>query len=315
MKRQAWLLLCCLVCLLAGLDTASAAQLASDLDYCKVSSLPLDTSNSLATIRLSQTALVRINREYATAGIDLASLSSVSIDRVVVIVEYLDASDRVVLRIPFYATSTDEKSFQPPFSLPLPQHLDKVLEPGERIGLVGDSPLVSLFCPTKARVIFERVWLSDGKQEGVSSSLDLDVLPDVLPSYFDSTGCELSWPVDVLVRLKIKRSGEASVASIEGETKGLLACILRELPLWTFSPALRAGTPVESEVQVFLRFHSRDALPTDDAASKLLRKSASSSLTVVHIFPMDDNGDHWSIFFAGNCCARISRSRRLYGER
>jgi len=65
-----------------------------------------------------------------------------------------------------------------------------------------------------------------------SSSVDSDVLPDVLPAYFDSTGCRLSPPVDVLVRLKIKTSGEGGSVSVEGETSGQFACLARELRLW-----------------------------------------------------------------------------------
>ena len=85
--------------------------------------------------------------------------------------------------------------------------------------------------------------LGNGTQENFSSSVDSDVLSDVLPAYFDSTGCRLSPPVDVLVRLKIKTSGEGGSVSVEGETSGQFACLARELRLWTFSPALRRGTP------------------------------------------------------------------------
>jgi hypothetical protein len=228
MNRPALSLLCGLAYLLTGLGAASAGQIAADAGYCKVSFLPLDPSNRLAGIRLSRTSFFGITREYSTASIELINLSSVSIDRVAVIVEYLDASDKV-LRIPFYATSTDDNLSHPPFPLPSPQFLDKVVGSSERVVLVGDSPLISLVCPTKGRVVFERAWLSNGTEENLSSPVDLDVLPDVLPAYFDSTGCWLSSPVDVLVRLKIKTSGEASIVSVESETPGQFACLTREL--------------------------------------------------------------------------------------
>ena len=172
----------------------------------------------------------------------------------------------------------------------------------ERVVLVGNGPLISSVCPTKERVVFERAWLSNGTQENFSSSVDSDELPDVLRAYFDSTGCWLSSPVDVLVRLKIKTSGEGGSVSVEGETSGQFACLTRELRLWTFSPALRRRTAVESQVEVLLRFHSKEALPSDSVASQFLRKSASSSLTVAHLVQSEDNLDHWSIFYAGDCC-------------
>jgi hypothetical protein len=314
MKRQAWLALYVFVFLPVGLNTANASDVASDADYCKVSSLPLDSSDALSAIRLSRTSFFGITREYSTASFELTSLSPVSIERAAVIVEYLDASDKVVVRIAFYATSTDEGLHQPPFALPSPQHLDKVIGPSDRVILVGTNPLTSLVCPTKGRVIFERVWLSNGTQEGSSSSVDLDVLPDVLPSYFDSTGCPLSSPLDVVAQFKIKPSGEASIVSVEGANRGQLPCLFRELRLWTFTPALRNGFPVESDVKVLIRLHSRAALPSDNVAWQLLRKDVSSSLTVVHLLQFDDNPDHWSILYAGGCCARVSRSRRLYAE-
>ena len=87
----------------------------------------------------------------------------------------------------------------------------------EPVVLVGNGPLISSVCPTKGRVVFERAWLSNGTQENFSSSVDSDVLPDVLPAYFDSTRCRLSSPVDVLVRLKIKTSGEGGSVSVEGK--------------------------------------------------------------------------------------------------
>jgi hypothetical protein len=281
MNRPALSLLCGLAYLLTGLGAASAGQIAADAGYCKVSSLALDPSNGLAGIRLSRTSFFGITREYSTASIELINLSSVSIDRAAVIVEYLDASDKVVLRVPFYATSTD------------------------------DNPPISLVCPTKGRVVFERAWLSSRTEENFSSPVDLDVLPDVLPAYFDSTGCRLSSPVDVLVRLKIKTSGEASIVSVEEETPGQFACLTRELRFWTFTPALRRGIPVDSEVELLLRFHSNEALPSDSVASQFLRKSASSSLTVVHLLQSEDNLDHWSIYYAGYCCTRTVRSREL----
>ena len=315
MNRPALSLLCGLAYLLTGPGAASAGQIAADAGYCKVSSLPLDPSNRLAGIRLSRTSFFGITREYSTASIELINLSSVSIDRVAVIVEYLDTSDKVVLRIPFYATSTDENLSHLPFPLPSPQFLDKVVGSSERVVLVGDSPLISSVCPTKERVVFERAWLSNGTEENFSSPMDSDVLPDVLPVYFDSTGCRLSSPVDALVRLKVKPSGEASIVSVEEETSGQFACLTREMRFWTFTPALRRGIPVDSDVELLLRFHSKDALPSDSVASQFLRKSGSSSLTVVHLLQSEDNLDHWSIYYAGYCCTRTVRSRELYRER
>jgi hypothetical protein len=109
--------------------------------------------------------------------------------------------------------------------------------------------------------------------------------------HFDSGGCRLSSPVDVLVRLKVKPSGEASSVSVEGERPGQFACLTRELRFWTFTPALRRGIPADSEVELLLRFHSREALPSDSVAPQLLRNSGSSSLTVVRLLQSEDNLD------------------------
>jgi hypothetical protein len=315
MNRPALSLLCGLVCLLTGPGAASAVEITADAGDCKVSSLPLDPSNALAGTRLSRTSFFGVTREYSTASIELINLSSVSIDRVAVIVEYLDASHKVVLRIPFYATSTDEHLSHLPFPAPSPQFLDKVAGSTEHVVLVGESPLICSVCPTKGRVVSERAWLSNGTEENFSSPVDLDVLPDVLPAYFDSGGCRLSSPVDVLVRLKVKPSGEASSVSVEGETPGQFACLTRELRFWTFTPALRRGIPADSEVELLLRFHSKEALPSDSVAPQLLRNSGSSSLTVVRLLQSEDNLDHWSIDYAGYGCTRTVRSRELYRER
>ena len=63
---------------------------------------------------------------------------------------------------------------------------------------------------------------------------------------------------------------------------------------------------MESQVEVLLRFHSKEALPSDSVASQFLRKGASSSLTAVHLVQCEDNVDHWSIFYAGDCCTKTS---------
>jgi hypothetical protein len=212
MNRPALSLLCGLVCLLTGPGAASAVEITADAGDCKVSSLPLDPSNALAGTRLSRTSFFGVTREYSTASIELINLSSVSIDRVAVIVEYLDASHKVVLRIPFYATSTDEHLSHLPFPLPSPQFLDKVAGSTEHVVLVGESPLICSVCPTKGRVVSERAWLSNGTEENFSSPVDLDVLPDVLPAYFDSGGCRLSSPVDVL---------DIHACTTEGNSRGL----------------------------------------------------------------------------------------------
>jgi hypothetical protein len=45
---------------------------------------------------------------YLLTGPGAARAGQMAADTVALIVEYLDASDKVVLRIPFYGTSTDE---------------------------------------------------------------------------------------------------------------------------------------------------------------------------------------------------------------
>jgi hypothetical protein len=129
MNRPALSLLCGLVYLLTGPGAASAGQIAADTGCCQVSSMPLDPSNALVGLRLSRTSFLGISREYSTASLELINLSSVSLEGVAVIVEYLDASDKVVLCIPFYATSADEDLSHPPFPLPSP---DKVVGSSER---------------------------------------------------------------------------------------------------------------------------------------------------------------------------------------
>src|SRR5271169_836123 len=315
MKHPTLLFFCGLVYFLIGVGAASAGQLAADTGFCKVSSLPVDPSNALEGIRFSPSSFFGITREYSTASIELVNVSSISIDRIALIVEYLDPSDKLVLRIPFYATSTDDKLPQPPFPLPTSQVLDKVIASSEHLILVGNSPLISRICPTKGRIIFERAWLSNGKVENFSSSVDSDALPDVLPAYFDSSGCRLSVPVDVLVQLKIKPSGNGDIVSVGAATPIRSGCLTREMRLWTFSPALQRGTPVESEADILLRFHSKEGFPSDTVVSQFLGKIASSSLTVVHLVQSEDNVDHWSIFYAGGCCTRTIRSRELYRPR
>jgi len=222
-----------------------------------------------------------------------------------------DAGYCKVSSLPLYATSTDENLSHSPFPLPSPQFLDKVVGSNERVVLAGNSPLICSVCPTKGRVVFERAWLSNGTEANFSSSAD----SDVLPAYFDSAGCRVSSPLDALVRLKIKTSGEGGSVSFEGEPQGQFACLTRELRLWTFSPALRRGIPVDSDVELLLRFHSKEAVPSDSVGSQFLRKSGSSSLTVVHLPQSEENLDHWSIYYAGYCCTRTVRSRELYRER
>src|SRR5215831_20608262 len=100
MKRPL-LLLCSILCMLAAFGVTSVGQPAADMGYCKVSPLPLDAHNSLSSLRLSKTSFFGITREYSTASIELVNLSSLSIESVAMIIEYRDASNKVVQRIPF----------------------------------------------------------------------------------------------------------------------------------------------------------------------------------------------------------------------
>src|ERR1700674_4372229 len=161
----------------------------------------------------------------------------------------------------------------------------------ERVVLVGNGPLIFSVCPTKGRVVFERAWLSNGTQKNFSSSVDSDVLPDVLRAYFDSTGCRLSSPVDVLVRLKIKTSGEGGSVSVEGETSGQFACLTRELQLWTFSMHCGGELPWSPRWRSSFAFIRKKRFPPilshrnsfERAPRRVLRRCTSCSVRTMWI--------------------------------
>jgi hypothetical protein len=131
---------------------------------------------------------------------------------------------------------------------------------------------------------------------------------------FDSTGCRLSPPVDVLVRLKIKTSGEGGSVSVEGETSGQFACLARELRLWTFSPALRRGTPVESQVEVLVHSHSKEALPSDSCATVPSVKDAPVIQIVLRLHEVHHRRTRRGALSKELRCETV-RSRELYRER
>jgi hypothetical protein len=134
-------------------------------DFCKKLTLPLESSGASTSLLLSRDSSFGSGLEYSTATFNVTNQSGRPVDTVTVIVEYLDRSDRVVLRVPFYATDKDTEFAAPPFPLPSPQYLEEPIVPGEEKTLVGLSPLISSVCPSKGRVIFEHAWMSDGTEE------------------------------------------------------------------------------------------------------------------------------------------------------
>jgi hypothetical protein len=98
--------------------------------------------------------------------------------------------------------------------------------------------------------------------------------------------------LDVLVRLKIKTSGEGGSVSVEGETSGQFACLTRELRLRTFhacttegnSRGIPGGGPpsLSFERSASLRF-CRHHSSFERAARRVLRWCTSCSLRTIWI--------------------------------
>jgi hypothetical protein len=277
---------------------------------CEVSSVPLAPPNVLSTILLSPMSFFGA-REYSSASFEFANRSTVPLDRIAAIVEYLDGSGQVVVRVPFYATNTIKDLSTSPFPLPGPQHLEKAIGSGERSILDGASPLIPSHCPTRGRVTFEHVWFANGEEQDFSSSVDLDPLPDVLPRFFDSKGCRIPESLDVLVHLRINRLGIPETIKLESAMADKLMCISGELGLWRFTPAIRNGVSIDSDSSLLLRFHASGVMSSDAVVQGYVSKGGVG-LTVVHLARVKGTDTHWDILYGSGCCTRTVRSRELY---
>lgn len=304
------------ISIVAGVAAASEPRKPPNV-FCELSSIPLSSRGGLGNTGESSASVFAVGSESSSASIDFTNRSASPANHVALIVEYLDASDRVALRVPFYATYKKAELPALSFPFPRPQSLTKPIRTGETVSLEGDSAIIPGDCPTHGRVIFEHVWFADGSEHDSSNSIDLDPDLNVVPSFFDSKGCRIPASLDTLVRLQISESGVPQITAFttsSGDTASVLSCLKSELKLWSFTPAVRNGVSVASDLNVLFRFHSDASIPSDTAVLHQ-REQVSTGLIVVHFARQRGYDDRWDILYGGGCCGKIIRSRELYHTR
>jgi hypothetical protein len=162
--------------------------------------------------------------------------------------------------------------------------LDSPLPPSEEFYIAGGTQLRTRECPARARVTRVDVKFSDrteyhysapGWQKSAEVRFVRPVQTDIFPRPL---------PLQVAVTVTVDAKGKVSKLATAEQDPSVQAWFESQLRRWTFYPALRAGTPVPSELVLLFRLHR---LPERDEPADLDQNMfpESGRLILVDVYP------------------------------
>ena len=177
------------------------------------------------------------------------------------VMEYVDAQEEVIDRIPIVAAVKPGIREVPPNVLSPADAWKRALPPGEAVRLVGTRDGIRTGqCPVRARVTFASVRFPDGTTRTFSSPgwrlpatpKQVPILPEAIPEF------PAQPPTSVLAKLKISASGDViDVVSEEAVDHKVVDWIRDRMRDWKFHPALVGGKPADSELTTLFLIHAK----------------------------------------------------------
>ena len=221
---------------------------ASDIPF----SLPRENMGVVAgSLRFGSTT------DAAGATITLINHTNKPISKVFILAELLDAHDSYLMAIPYVAGvagQADEVRF--PFPIPNRIPLEAPIAPGDEFRLVGGVQATTSRCPVRARASVIDLKFSDGTEFHAAAAhwqlpasvrtatpLELESVPKALP-------------FQALLVLGVDAQGRVYDVSVRPADPGLSDWFRTQLAGWSFSPEVRDGMPVSTQVNLLFRLHS-----------------------------------------------------------
>jgi hypothetical protein len=243
------------------------------------------------------------------------NLGAARIKAVALVVEYLDKQAQAIDEVSIEGGAEGAREgLRPPFAVEQAwvhvngaQQAEKwvdTLSPGGSVWLGGVKDGTSIpHCPATARVTFEKVQFADGRSQTFSSAgWHIGPIPrriPPIPTTFRPLP-NLVRPFSLMTKVEISSSGEVTdVVPYESDGRSALVSWIRDLMKqeWRFHPALLAGTPVNSQLQVLFQFPA-DVRQTSIEAERTLGPIVLIRFLRKHdIFPNDYTGNDLVVMY------------------
>lgn len=252
-----------------------------------------------AEVQLSiQDAGFATSTDSAGGYFTVVNHTSKPITRILILAEFIDQKGQYLMTIPFLAGTTEELGKNKlPFVMHTGRGMKTPLFPDQDIAIPGEIHETTGRCPASVQVSVVDISFSDGSKFHYAASLwqvepsvtevqalKLDKFPEPLP--FQDT-----------VDAKIDADGRVSKVSGAGGNPQVAKWFETQLSLWTFSPKIKNGKKVPSELKLLFRIHNvfnlRDPAQFDEQSFQ------TGSVIAIDIFPKGKSAQNNQFIFAG----------------
>lgn len=282
---------------------------------CHVEGLPTSWAFEDSLLRAESHEIYVSEMGSISVLVDFRNLGAARIAAVALVVEYLDKQGQLIDEVSLQGQAKGAGGgFRPPFAVEQAWVYLKGVQPAEEwvhtvpqggsvwLGGVKNGTRTAR-CPATARVTFEKVQFADGTSHTFSSpSWRIGPIPrriPPIPTTFRPLP-NLVRPFSLMAKVEVSSSGEVTdVVPYESEGRSALVSWIRDFMKqeWRFHPALLAGTPVNSQLQVLFQFPA-DVRQTSIEAERTLGPIVLIRFLRKHdIFPNDYTGNDLVVMY------------------
>ncbi len=240
--------------------------------------------------------------------ISVRNKTNLSLSRITVMVNYLDANGSLLFSIPYQANLPNEgnefRNVRPFFEL----HLNEPVRPGEVVVLTGTNLLSTTTVPSSAEVIY---WLVKYYEDSSSVSdrigqhgFQTDPLLVETPGEIRVTLPPLTEPAETFLKMRISEYGRVLDVqpALEGDRVGItrekLQVLSEQLGQWRFFPSVKNGYAVPSDLFLLAVFLPENSIPL---SSCFLENAATypSKFALVTFQPLHGTPGSWTPYYGG----------------
>jgi hypothetical protein len=235
---------------------ASAFSATTRTQPCSVDNIPVSLSIGGVPLKIGNAGYLSTSEGPVNVKVEVTNELPLSIEHLALVLEFQNDNSESLGQVPFIGglSSPPQKQNWPfhaeyhdPFSVPL--------KAGENHYIRGISTTISTTCPTRARVLYVGVELSDKTQKSWSSP---DWVLGPILNFFPGTVTTMngiSIPSTLIFRAKIDERGNVvGTQPDSGSPSDFNTLDILKAKTWEFFPAIKNGIPVESELAIVVQF-------------------------------------------------------------
>lgn len=238
------------------------------------------------------------------------------VERVTILVDYLDGSDNYIFSIRFGGTISERETELENYPSFIVNLWDRAKGKGELLFLVGTNLLSTTALPEKARISQLFLTYSDGESEDISyGPWRSEPILEETPDFFKVERQPTAVPEEIWGTITIDTKGRVLDFRMRPESKSsepITETLRKELSKWHFVPALRDGFAEVENLNIRLRFQPRRVYPVREC---LLDDPRSPRIFVaVDFLPDAETKGHWIPYYAGYPARGRFQSQRAFSR-